>query len=585
MVNRNNILYYLVIILFCFLGFRIAQLQIFEYQKYKSLAKNNTTRTSLTRAPRGLIYDRNKNILATSKQSLSVIVYPARLRQLEDQQSVANLLANFIELSEEELLKIFEQMDPSAPLPLVLDNDIKIESAIKIYENKKHLPGIAVEEQATRYYPYHGIGAHLLGYIGQINNQELKAGKSSGLGLGDIVGKDGLEKVFDDTLQGDKGEARVAVDRYGKSLQTEDKEQERVIKKAIKGNDLDLTIDIELQKVAQEALGENLGAAVAMNPKNGEIYVLVSNPSFDPNIFTKPVPSKTFNELMSKKAFINRSISAYTPGSIWKPFTALTALEHQVANEDEQLAVSGSLNINGYKFGDWTGEQKIMNLKEALIWSRNTFFYQIAKRMKPEWLANIGRQFGAGTATGIELRGEADGVVPDPEWKRKHMKEAWFPGNTLHFSIGQSFLQLTPIQAAKMYSGIANQGFIAQPHVIKNPDKETLEPIDGISEASYRIVTKALEECVSRGTGQASKLEKVKIAGKTGSAEVQGYAHSTHGWFASYAPVENPEILVVVFMEGGGHGGSVAAPVAKKIYESYFATRHPKAESLSQKKD
>jgi len=575
MVNRNNILYYLVIILFCFLGLRIAQLQIIEYKKYQNLAKNNTTRTSLTRAPRGLIYDRNKNILATSKQSLSVIVYPARLRQTEDQEAVAKLLANFIELSEEELLSIFKEMDPSAPLPLILDNDISIKSAIKIYENKKHLPGIAVEEQATRYYPYQAVGAHLLGYIGQINNQELKEGKASGLGLGDIVGKDGLEKVFDDVLQGDKGEARVAVDRYGKSLLTEDKEQEKIVKKAIKGTDLNLTIDIELQKVAQEALGEELGAVVVMNPKNGEIYVLVSNPSFDPNIFTKPVPNKVFNELMGKKAFINRSISAYTPGSIWKPFTTLTALEHQVASETEMLVVSGSLNINGYRFGDWTGEQKIMNLKEALIWSRNTFFYQIAKRMKPEWIADIGRQFGAGEATGIELKGEADGVVPDPEWKRKNMKEAWFPGNTLHLSIGQSFLQLTPIQAAKMYSGIANQGFIATPHVIKDPTKEGLEPIDGISKESFRIVTNALEECIARGTGQASKLEKVKVAGKTGSAEVQGYAHSTHGWFASYAPADDPEILVVVFMEGGGHGGSVAAPVAKKIYEAYFRNKGP----------
>lgn len=570
MVNRNNILYYLVIALFCFLGFRIAQLQIFEYQKYKNLAKNNTTRTSLTRAPRGLIYDRNKNILATSKQSLSVIVYPARLRDTKDQESVAKLLANFIEISETELLNIFKEMDPSAPLPLILDNDVKIESAIKIYENKKHLPGIEVEEQATRYYPYHEVGAHLLGYVGQINNQELKKGKTRGLGLGDIVGKDGLEKVFDKTLQGDKGEARVAVDRYGKSLQTENQEQERVVKKAIKGNDLDLTIDVELQKVAQEALGEEMGAAVAMNPKNGEIYVLVSNPSFDPNIFTKPVPSKVFQELMQKKAFINRSISAYTPGSIWKPFTALTALEHQVADESEQLAVSGSLNINGYRFGDWTGEKKIMNLKEALVWSRNTFFYQIAKRMKPEWIADIGRQFGAGDATGLELRGEANGVVPDPEWKRKHMKEPWFPGNTLHLSIGQSFLQVSPIQAAKMYSGLANRGFVANPHIIKDKEKEKLEPIDGISEESFRIVTQALEDCVKRGTGQASKLEKVKVAGKTGSAEVQGYAHSTHGWFASYAPAEDPEILVVVFMEGGGHGGSVAAPVARKIYDAYF---------------
>lgn len=571
MVNRSNILYYLTILLFGFLALRLAQLQILEFDKYKDLAKNNTTRTSLTRAPRGLIYDRNKNILATSKQSLSIIVYPTRLRKKKEKKSVAKLLSSFITITEDELLNLFKEMDPSAPLPLVLDNDISIEHAIRVYENKEQLPGIAVEEQATRYYPSGEIGAHLLGYVGQINNQELKEGKSRGLGLGDIVGKDGLERVFDEQLQGTKGEARVAVDRYGKSLDLKsDDKTKALVKRAVKGEDLYLTLDFDLQKVAQEALADKQGAVVVMNPKNGEIYALVSSPSFDPNIFTKPVPTKVFNELMHKKAFLNRAISAYTPGSIWKPFTALAALEHQVAREEEMLTVTGSINFNGYQFGDWTDEKKIMNLRDAIVWSRDTYFYQIAKRMKPEWISDTGRQFGAGEETGLELKGEAKGVVPDPEWKKKHMKEIWFPGNTLHLSIGQSFLQLTPVQVAKMYSGLANEGYIAEPHLVKDLEKEILKPIDGISKESFKIVTRALEECVDRGTGQASKLKGIRIAGKTGSAEVQGYENSTHGWFASFAPVEDPQIVVVVFMEGGGHGGSVAAPVAKKVYEEYF---------------
>jgi penicillin-binding protein 2 len=583
MVNRSNIFYYLVLILFFILFIRLAQLQIFECKKYKELARNNTTRTSLTRAPRGVIYDRNNNILATSKQSLSVIVYPAVLKSMNDKQSVAKLLANFIELSEEELLKIFEEMDPSAPLPLTLDNDIAIESAIKIYENKKHLPGIAVEEQATRYYPYHEIGAHMLGYIGQVNNYELKEGKSRGLSLGDIVGKDGLERVFDQSLQGTKGEARVPVDRFGKSIKfTTDEQQEKEIKKAIKGRDIYLTIDIDLQKVAQDALADRMGSVVALNNKTGEIYVLVSSPSFDPNIFTRPVPTKIFNELMYKKAFINRAISSYTPGSIIKPVTSLAALEYKVTNPYEILIVSGSYNFNGYRFGDWTSEISQMNIKEALVWSRNTFFYQIAKRMKPEWISDLLKEFGAGSETDVELKGESAGIVPDPEWKKKNMRENWFPGNTLHLAIGQSFLQVSPIQAAKMYAAIANEGLVPQPHLVKNFEKEQLMPMTiNINSESYQLVKQALNACVKRGTGQASNLDLINVAGKTGSAEVFGYAKSTHGWFASYAPAEDPEIVVVVFMEGGGHGGSVAAPIAKKIFEAYFAKIKANAETKS----
>lgn len=567
-MDRSLILNYFTVLLLGFLGLRLVQLQIFEHEKYKVLAKNNTTRTSMTRAPRGIIYDRNKQILATSKQSLSVIVYPASLRKDKKKDKVAKLLSNFIEASYEDLKKLFMEMDPTTPLPITLDNEVDIQTAIKIFENQKYLPGISVEKQATRYYPFQESAAHFLGYVGQISNRELKKNKSRGLGLGDIIGKEGLEKVFDKELQGKKGEARVSVDRYGKSLR--DKNQKKIIKKAIKGQDLKLTIDIDIQKAAYEALKHQAGAAIALNPKNGEIYALVSTPSFDPNMFTKPISSKDFNKLMSEKAFLNRAISAYTPGSIWKPFTALSALEHKVVSINEYLPVSGSYNFNGFNFGDWTSKKDVMNLSGALKWSRNTFFYQIAKRMDPEWITSIGKLFGAGKETQLELLGEARGVVPNPEWKKKNLKQAWFPGNTLHFSIGQSFLLLTPVQVAKMYSGLANMGEVAEPHIIKDHSKEALRDAGNISKSNYKIIKNALIECVNSGTGVASKLKDVQVAGKTGSAEVSGYAKSTHGWFASYAPADDPEIVVVVFAEGAGHGGTVAAPVAKKIYQAYF---------------
>lgn len=569
MLNKSNILYYLTLLLLGFLALRLVQLQIIDHEKYKTLARNNTSRTAITRAPRGTIYDRHGEILASSKASLSVIVFPAALRDDADKESVAKILSEFIEINYNELLELFMKMDPSTPLPIVLDNDIPVESAIKIYENKKLLPGIAVEKQATRYYPQGEIAAHLLGYVGQVSSDELKAARSRSLGLGDIVGKQGLEKVFDEDLQGTKGEARVVVDRYGKSLYN-GSEDRRIIKDPVKGQDLHLTIDANLQRVAYEALEGKQGAAVVMDPRNGEILALVSSPSFDPNIFTKPVPYKLYQDLIENKAFLNKAISAYTPGSIWKPISALAALEHGAVSANEVFEVSGSINYAGFRFGDWTSKQGRMNLIDALAWSRDTYFYQFAKRMKAEWIANMGEKFGVGESTGLELLGESRGVLPSPDWKKKNLREPWYPGNTLHYSIGQSYLLMSPVQAARMMSGIANKGFLPKPHLIRDTSKEELQPIEGVSETSFTVIEEALKKCVKSGTGQASKLRKIHVAGKTGSAEVSGYKHSTHGWFAAYAPAENPEIVVVVFMEGGGHGGSVAAPVAKKIFEAYF---------------
>jgi penicillin-binding protein 2 len=568
-MNQSNILSYFVVFLLGLLGLRLFQLQILEHDKFQTLAKNNSSRTAITLAPRGVIYDRNDEVLATSKQSLSIVVYANKLKTQVEKDSVIEALVKLVDLPKEQIEEIINKIDPSTPLPIAVDNNISIETAIKIFENSKELPAIGVQEQAIRFFPHNEIGAHLLGYVGQISENELKEGRSRGLTMGDIVGKDGVEKVCDETLQGIKGEARVAVDRFGKSLNKSDRDQ-LVIRKAIKGGDLHLTIDQKLQEIAQRELGERMGAVIAMNPKNGEIYCMVSSPSYDPNIFTKPVPYDTFNELMKRKAFINRSIHAFTPGSIWKPFTALAGLEHGVVKEDEKLAVSGAIYFGGFKFGDWTNATGSMDLTEAIAWSRDTYFYQIAKRMRPEWIAELARKFGGDEKTGVEVLGEYKGIIPDPAWKEKTWGEPWYPGNTLHYAIGQSFLLVTPIQVAKMFSGFANEGYTAQPHVVKDPDKEYLTKIENVSLTNIRKVKKGLEACVDHGTGGASRFEEIKVAGKTGSAEVHGYAHTTHGWFAAYAPVEDPQIVVVVFVEGGGHGGSVAAPIARKIFEEFF---------------
>jgi penicillin-binding protein 2 len=568
-MNTHSLLYLATIIALSFLGIRLAQLQIFEHDKYKVLAKNDTSRATITRAPRGSIYDRNGQIIASSKQSLSVVVYPNVLRKKRDKRRVAKTLSNFINISYEELCSIFDKMDPRTPLSVTLANEITVEDAIKIYDNSQNLPGIVVEKQATRYYPHHEIIAHAIGYVGEISNHELKEGRSRGLVLGDIVGKTGLEKAFDSTLQGIKGEERVTVDRFGKSVKFGDKEK-KIIQEAQKGDDLHTTIDIELQKIAYEALKDINGAAVVIDVQNGSILTLLSTPSYDPNIFTKPIPYAIYSDLASKKAFVDRSLSSFTPGSVWKIFTSLTGLEHNVIKPEEKLYVSGRLNYGGFVFGDWTNKEAIMGFYEAFAWSRNTYFYQIAKRMKPEWIANIARKFGAEQQSGIEIEGESLGLVPDPEWKLRKIREPWFPGNTLHLAIGQSFLLLSPLQVVRMISGVATEGKVPRLHLIQNHLKEDFEMVTGINPLNYKIVKTAMEQCVDSGTGGATKMIEVKIAGKTGSAEVRGFRRSTHSWFASYAPADNPRIAMVVFGEGEGHGGSISAPRARKIYQKLY---------------
>jgi penicillin-binding protein 2 len=551
-----------------FLLLRVCQLQIVDFKKYKTLAHNNTTRRSLARAPRGIIYDRDGKILASSKQSLSIVLYPAVLKQQKDLKKFAKKLSFYVDLDRHELLDLLKNIDPSTPLPIALDHDIDIKTAIKIHENASDLPGVFVQEEAIRYYPFANIAAHLLGYVGQVNSNELKKSQNRALGLGDIIGKDGVENSFDEQLQGTKGESSIAVDRYGKVLENKNFD-DLEFRKPIKGKDLHLTIDYDLQKIAQDALGSNMGAVVVVKAKTGEILTLASAPSFDPNIFTKPVKNSVYQDLLNKKAFLNRALNAYTPGSVWKPITALTALDHQVLKTTDYYKVSGSVSLNGFQFGDWTSKEDTMNLYDALAWSRNTFFYNVAKNLDPDWITDLGKSFGAGKKTNIEIPGESSGLLPSAQWKKKVYKEPWYPGNTLHFSIGQSFLLLTPLQVARIYSAIANDGYLPQLHLVKQ-DEYKLEKIDDFQLKNLEIVKKALEKCVDQGTGQAAKLPDVKIAGKTGSAEVFGYKKSTHGWFASWAPVKDPEIVVVVFMEGGGHGGTVAAPIAKMLYRAYF---------------
>lgn len=569
---KTKILWYITLFFTLLLICRLFYLQIFKYKTISQRAQYSTSRISILVAPRGIIYDRNGSILATNKQSISVVFYPNKLKTYKERIKVYNILTKILKTNSNKLKETFLKFPENAPLPIRLQSNISVEEAIQIVEKQHLLPGINIQEEPIRFYPNGPLGAHVLGYTSQIDEVELT--KRPERKLGDQVGKYGIERLFDDILRGTDGKKIVGVDRFGKPIDTEYKHGVIQIN-PLPGRNIFLTIDLKLQKAAEEAL-KNSGAdssVIVINPNTGEILALANYPSFNPNIFTKTLGENTWRNLVSQKVFLNRAILGYTPGSIWKPITLITALDSMAVKPNEKFSVSEAYYLGMTRFGDWTPKKDYLSLEECLAWSRDTAFYQIGRRLTPGQIKNWGIKLGAGRKTGIELLGEEVGIVPDETWKKKVLGEQWYPGNTLHYSIGQGFLLLSPAQVARIYSAIATGSKIPKLQLVKQVHDyfKVLQTPESykIDESILKIVRHGLELCVEKGTGQAAKLEKIKIAGKTGSAEV-AHTGKTHGWFAAYAPVDKPEIVIVAIAEKAGHGGTVAAPIVKKILESYF---------------
>ena len=557
---------------------RLFYLQIFKYKSFTQRAQYSTSKISILVAPRGVIYDRNGKILATNKQAISVIVYPNKLKTVQERLKVYNNLKKILKTSQYNLRETFLKLPENAPLPIRLQSNISIGEAIQIVEKQHLLPGINIQEEPIRFYPNGSLASHVLGYISQINEDELN--KSPERKLGDLIGKYGVEKLYDDILRGSDGKKIVEVDRFGKPLNPNYK-QGTIQISSTPGKNIFLTLDINLQKTTEEALKETgaPSAAIVVNPNTGEVLALASYPNFDPNIFTKPLSIKTWRELLGRKAFLNRAILAYVPGSTWKPITLIAALDSMAISPNEKFKVSEAYYLGNTRFGDWTSKEDVLSLPECLAWSRDTAFYQIGRRLTPKQMKKWGILLGAGRSTGIELLGEETGIVPDEEWKKKYTGEPWYPGNTLHYAIGQSFLLVTPAQVARIYSAIANGSQVPKLQLVKqvhNYIKKLQAPESyDLNPDLLKVVRTGLELCIEKGTGVASRLETIKVAGKTGSAEVPGTG-KTHGWFSAYGPAEKAEIVVVVLTEKAGHGGTIAAPVAKKILEEYFHLDKPK---------
>ncbi len=556
------------------IGTRLVYLQIIEGENHRRRAESNRIRTIPKQPERGNIFDRNGKLLASTRYPRSVYLWP--MAHTKPSWSVVGpRLAKILDTPQEDIEKILEQsaVNPSSLIRIARNlNEAQI-TALKEYENE--LPGVEINTEAVRYYPQGKELAHILGYTREITAEQLEKKKAERYRLGDVTGQMGVEKAYEKLLRGEWGGQQIEVDGSGRPL--------RVIgtKQAKAGNDLHLTIDLDMQMAAEKALGNRNGAIVAIDPKNGAILAMVSHPTFDPNIFSKQKLSQKDWETVqgSEHPLVNRAISAFPPASTFKIVTTTAGLESGKFSPDTVLETYGSLTIGGTRFGEWNHAGfGPLGFVGALQWSSDTFFYQIGKRVGGPTLIEWTRKYGFGRKTGFEFTTEeSKGLVPDEKWKQKAWKIPWSVGDTINMSIGQGALQATPLQIAVMFAVPANGGYKVQPHLLKdNEEARSWRESLNLKPTTVKTLREGLRKVVHEGTGKALNVPTIPpAAGKSGTAEAwRKGVKENHAWFGAYAPADKPEILVVAFAEhSGGGGGSVAAPMVLQVMEKHFARK------------
>ena len=557
---------------------RAAYLQIYQGEYYAGLADGNRIRIVPSMAPRGTFYDRNGELLVTNRPGFSVSLLPLTAPISDD---VIDRLSDLLKVPTDEIKTKIAGHSGFNPIRIKTDVTPDIVSIIE--EQKSQYPGVVIEVTPIRDYILKQEGAHTFGYVSEINDTELEKMKDEGYKSGDIIGKFGLEKVYDKELRGENGGQQVEVDVSGKPVQILGR------KEPVPGDDLELTIDINLQQAAEKAVDEQLtqigahaAAAVVMNPQTGEILAMVSRPAFDPNLFAHGISSKDWNQLNNNPyhPMDNKTITGeYPPGSTFKIVTGTAALTEGVVTPDEQIFDSGHHWIipKGNADGEALGW---LNFRTALAHSDNVYFYEMGNRLGIDRLEKYARMFGLGAKTGIDLPYEATGLVANRRYKEKNFDDGeWYLSETFDAAIGQGFNLVTPLQAARVMGEIAADGKRYKPHVVNRiiaPDgsvvkdfqPELLSQLD-VPEEDIKLVQDGLHDVTKYGTAASSfRGFTVDIAGKTGTAEnSQG---RDHGWFVAYGPFDNPNIVVAVIVENGGYGSQSAVPIGRKILEAAF---------------
>jgi len=549
--------------------------QIVRGGYYRELAENNRLRELKVEAPRGVILDREARPLVENVPSYFLLFDRGRSANLA---SSLAFLARTLERPEEELGRVLAAAASQASyVPVVMAEDLTLDSVARMEAAALEHPEFEIEVRQRRFYRHGTQTAHVVGYLGEASESALE--RRPGLHAGDLVGVKGVERTYDSILRGTDGRRVVVVDSRGKFVHEELREPSRP------GGNLELTLDLELQQEAERFFADRVGSAVALDPANGEILAMVSAPSFNPNAFARRIDSTEWRAIVDAphQPLQNRAMqNSYPPGSVFKIVTAIAGLESGVAHPGDAVVCGGSTRVFNHRFRCWKkGGHGRVDLKRAIAESCDVFFYHLGARLSIDPIATWSRRLGLGTVSGIDLLGEKSGLVPDREWSLRQRGTMWFPGETVSVAIGQGPLLVTPLQVAVMMAAVANGGHVVRPHLARGMTPPGTREA-GISQPTLDFIREALAAVVNEGgTGGRARMQSIRVAGKTGTAQVINqethvdsasleYERRDHAWFASFAPVENPRLVVVVFVEHGGHGSDAAAPLAKLLYERYL---------------
>ncbi len=571
---------------------RLWSLQVIKGSEFRRLSENNCIRLRENPADRGMLFDRKGRILAHNRPSFEVYLVP---EDLKANPEVLIKVSEMLNMTPDEIEEKIKAQKKRAPFkPVKIKSDIDWNELALLESNRVHLPGLIVDVRPRRAYDYGDLASHLIGYLGEVDENEMKQSKETPYRMGALIGKYGIEYEWENDLRGMDGGQQIEVDALGKEIRPLGAVE------PYPGNNLSLTIDLDVQKTAEEGFRGKNGALIAMDPNTGRILAMVSKPSFDLDIFARNIQPEEWKSLVENPyhPLQNKGIQGqYPAGSVFKIITAIAGLESGLITPNTQFACTGAFSYGNRNFRCWKeGGHGMLSLHRAIVESCDIYFYQAGLKVGVDLIARYANEFGLGRATGISLPHEKPGIVPSSSWKRKRFGVPWYSGETLSFSVGQGYLNTTPLQLLELISGIANGGKRYLPQVVEKVENiygstiKEYPPVElgnaNVSEKTLQIIKEALRGAVNdpHGTGSTCALKDVQVAGKTGTAQVVRMPENfkkgdmdrmplklrDHAWFVAYAPFEDPKISIAVLVEHGGFGASAAAPIAKTVIEKYL---------------
>lgn len=601
-LSRIVAAFILIILLMSGLVVRLVYLQIVGHEHYATLSKDNRIKISPLPPTRGIIYDRNGHMLARNVPTYSLELIPEQVKNLDDTLSQLQQLLAIPDEKIDLFQKLRKRNKTFTSTPLL--QNLTEEEVAKFAVVRPYFPGVDVYARLVRYYPYGDLASHVIGYVGRINEQELKSLPTAEYRGTDFIGKNGIEKNYENELHGTAGYEELETNAQARTVNTV------ATTEPIAGANIYLTLDINLQKIATDALGDYNGAVVAIDIKTGGVLVFTSRPGFDPNPFVSGISAKEYKLLQESpdQPLYNRALRGlYPPGSTVKPFLGLAGLEYGVTDFNHRLFCPGYYRLPNvdHKYRDWKKwGHGTVDMNDAITQSCDVYFYDLAMALGIDRMHEFMNKFGFGRKTGIDLVGEIEGLIPSKEWKKNSRNQSWFPGETLITGIGQGYMQTTPLQLARAVATLANRGKIVNPHlagkIINATNTASLDNLPTqtlpLKQQNIDNIILAMTNVVHNPHGTAGKLDKAvgyQIAGKTGTAQVFSikqeekynedaidFKMRDHALFIAFAPVNDPQIAIAVIAEHGGHGGSVAAPIAGEVIDAYL---HPKPEMPNEK--